>query len=190
MKSWTTLARRTVLHHDKFLTVELHTIALPDGSVLEDWPWLVMPEYVIVVPVTADGVFLCFRQTKYGVAGTTLAPVGGYLEPDERPLDAAKRELLEETGYTASSWRSLGSYTVDGNRGAGTAHLFLARDAEQVAAPDADDLEEQVLLRLSRDEVARALHDGAFKVLAWTAAVSLALGYEDERPVGEGNVAR
>lgn len=177
MKTWRTLGRRTVLDHDKFLAVEMHTIQLPDGQVIEDWPWLVMPDFVIVVPVTADGEVLCFRQTKYSVDGLTLAPVGGYLEPDEVPLAAAQRELLEETGYRASDWISLGDYAVDGNRGAGTAYLFLARGAQHVTAPDADDLETQELLCLSREAVEQALHDGEFKVLAWVAAISLSLPY-------------
>jgi ADP-ribose pyrophosphatase len=175
MKTWRTLGRRTVLEHDKFLTVEMHTIELPDGQVIENWPWLVMPDYVIVVPVTTDGEILCFRQNKYSVDGLTLAPVGGYLEPNEAPLVAAQRELLEETGYSASDWISLGDYAVDGNRGAGTAHLFLARGAQPVTAPDADDLETQELLRLSREAVEQALHEGKFKVLAWAAAISLSL---------------
>ena len=175
MKTWTTLARRIVLNHDKFLTVEMHTIQLPDGEVIEDWPWLVMPDYVIVVPITADGEILCFRQTKYSVDGLTLAPVGGYLEPGEAPLAAARRELLEETGYQAAEWRSLGDYAVDGNRGAGRAYLFLARGAKSVTPPDADDLEMQEILHLSPAVVSRALEAGEFKVLAWAAAVSLAL---------------
>ena len=175
MKTWTTLARRTVLDHDKFLTVEMHTIELPDGQVIENWPWLVMPDFVIVVPITDDGEVLCFRQTKYSVPGITLAPVGGYLEPGEVPLVAAKRELLEETGYRASDWISLGDYAVDGNRGAGTAYLFLARGVQRVTVPDADDLETQELLCLSREAVEQALYDGKFKVLAWAAAISLSL---------------
>lgn len=175
MQSWKTLSRQTVLEYSEFLTVESHTVELPDGQVISDWPWLVTPDYINVVAVTEIGEFICFRQTKYGVEGTSLAPVGGYLEADEDPLDTAKRELLEETGYESHSWLSLGSYTVDGNRGAGTAHLFLARDARRVAEPISDDLEEQQLLHLSRSEFEAALAAGEFKVLAWATIVALAL---------------
>lgn len=175
MQSWKTLSRQTVLEYSEFLTVESHTVELPDGQVISDWPWLVTPDYINVVAVTEIGEFICFRQTKYGVEGTSLAPVGGYLEADEDPLDTAKRELLEETGYESHSWLSLGSYTVDGNRGAGIAHLFLARDARRVAEPISDDLEEQQLLHLSRSEVEAALAAGEFKVLAWATIVALAL---------------
>jgi ADP-ribose pyrophosphatase len=129
--------------------------------------------------VTQDDKFLCLRQTKYSVEGTSLAPVGGYLEPGEDPLTAARRELLEETGYEAPDWISLGRYPVDGNRGAGTAYLFLAQGARRVTKANADDLEEQELLHLSRFEVEAALASGAFKLLPWTAAAALALLYLD-----------
>jgi len=175
MKPWTTLARRTILNHSKYLTVESHTVELPDGRVIEDWPWLITPDYVNVVAVTEEGLFPLFRQTKYAVEGISLAPVGGYLEPGEDPLAAARRELLEEMGYDAPDWTPLGQYAVDGNRGAGTAYLYLARGARQVAAPSSDDLEEQELLSLSRAEVEAALLAGEFKVLGWAAAIALAL---------------
>jgi len=175
MQPWKTVARTTVLKHSKWLTVENRTIELPDGRRLSEWPWVIMPEYVNVVAVTAEGLFICFRQTKYSVDGVTLAPVGGYLEEGEDPLAAARRELLEETGYESPEWKSLGAYPVDGNHGGGFAHLFLAQQARKIAAPRADDLEEQELLLLERAEVKSALDRGEFKVLSWTAAFAMAL---------------
>ena len=175
MQLWKTLSRRVVLDQGKFLTVESHTVELPDGRVIPDWPWVITPDYVNVIAVTEDGEFLCFRQTKYGVDGTSFAAVGGYIEPGEEPLTAARRELLEETGYEAPEWIDLGHYRVDGNRGAGTAYLFLARGARRVADADADDLEEQDLLHLSRSALEAALAAGEFKLLPWATAVALAL---------------
>lgn len=175
MQPWKTLTRQTLLECGRFLTVESHTVALPDGRIIEDWPWIITPDYINVTAVTVEGRFLCFRQTKYSVAGTSLAVVGGYLEPGEDPLTAAQRELREETGYAAPLWRDLGRYSVDGNRGAGAAHLFLAQNAVPVTEIHADDLEEQQLLLLSREELEAALTAGEFKSLPWAAAVSLAL---------------
>ena len=175
MQPWKTVSRRTILNHSRFLVVEEHTIELPDGRVISDWPWIISPDYIIVLAVTEDGEFLCFRQTKYGVDGTSLAPVGGYLEPGEDPLTAAQRELLEETGYEAPDWINLGQYRVGGNHGAGMAYLFLARGARRVAEINSDDLEEQELFPLTRSEIEAALAAGEFKVLAWTTAVALAL---------------
>jgi ADP-ribose pyrophosphatase len=159
----------------RFLQVEHHTVQLPDGRIIDEWPWVITPNYINVVAVTIAGEFLCFRQTKYAVDGMSLAIVGGYLEPDEEPLAAAQRELLEETGYQAPEWMALGNFAVDGNRGCGTAHLFLARNAVWTQPIHADDLEEQTLLHLTCQQVTDALHQGEFKVLAWTTAIALAL---------------
>lgn len=177
MENLRTLARRPLLTvgDGRFLTVESHIVAFPDGRVVEDWGWVITPDYINVIAVTEDGRFLCFRQPKYAVTGLSLSVTGGYIEAGEEPLAAAQRELLEETGYVAATWRSLGSYAVDGNRGAGTAHFFLATGARWQQPIDADDLEAQEFLLLERTEVEAALLAGEFKVLPWAASMALAL---------------
>jgi ADP-ribose pyrophosphatase len=177
LKPWRTRARRQVLQagDGRFLAVEYHIVELPDGEIIEEWPWIRSPSFVNVVAETTAGRFICFRQTKYAVKGITLAVPGGYLEPGEDPLEAVQRELLEETGYAAPEWTFLGEYAVDGNRGAGNAYLYLARGATWRQPADADDLEEQELLLLTQAEMSEALLRGDFRVLPWATAVSLAL---------------
>jgi len=175
MKPWKTKARKTILHNNPWLTVEHHTVELPDGRVISEWPWVKTPDYVNVVAVTEDDKFLCFRQVKYGIEGVTLSIVGGYINEGEEPLAAAQRELLEETGYESPDWLSLGSYLVDPNRGIATGHLFLARAVRYITPRDADDLEEQEMIILTRKQVEAALERGEIKVLAWAAAVAFAL---------------
>ncbi len=170
-----TLSRELILDMSPYMKIEKHRVGLPDGRVVEGWPWIISPDFVCVVVITREGKFLVFRQAKYSVHGSTLAPVGGYVEVGEEPLAAAKRELMEETGYKAPHWENLGQFAVDGNRGNGVAYFFLARDAVPVADPDADDLEEQEMLFLSRAEVEAAVARGAFKVLPWQAIMALAL---------------
>jgi ADP-ribose pyrophosphatase len=178
MQLWETISRQVILHHSKYLSVESHVIRLPSGAIINDWPWVVTPDFVNVVAVTVDGEFILFRQTKYSLNDVGLAPIGGYVDPGEFPLDAAVRELKEEAGYTSDTWTHLGSYPVDGNRGAGVAHLYLAVDAVKMhddAKTISDDLEEQEEVLLSRKEVMSAMKNKEFKVLPWAAAISLAL---------------
>lgn len=180
MQTWKTLARKHIVDFGKWLVVEDHTVELHDGRVIEHWPYIITPDYINVMVEREDGKFLFFRQTKYAIDGTSLAPVGGYLEPGEDPLIAAQREVLEELGYRAREWIALGAYRVDANRGAGIGNLFLARGAYRVQERHADDLEEQEVLTLTRAEVEVALERGEFKVLAWQANVALGLRYLDK----------
>ena len=175
MQQWKTRNKELVLDERPWLTVERHTVELPSGQVIPNWQWVTTPDYINVVAVTEDNKFICFNQVKYGLIGDTLAIVGGYLNEGEEPLKAAQRELREETGYESSDWQALGHYRVDPNRGMAIGHFFLARCARLVTTPIVDDLEEQHLLLLSRAEVEQALATEEFQVMAWTAAVALAL---------------
>lgn len=179
LRPWKTLSQKTILDYSKFLKVEEHAIQLPDGSIIPNWPWVIIPDAVIILAQTQEGKFLSFRQTKYATQGITLAPVGGMLESGEVPLAAAKRELREETGYEASQWVELGSYVTDPNRGVSTVHLFLAFGAYPAAEPASDDLEDQELILLDRSELAAALFQGKYQALMWTADIAMALLYID-----------
>jgi len=175
MTAWKARSRQTVLSQPPWLVIEQHEVELPDGRVIPNWPWVITPDYINLVVEMVSGEFLCFRQAKYGLPHGTLAIVGGYLQPGEDPLAAAQRELREETGCIAGEWISLGRYLVDPNRGMATGHLYLARRAHVVGDPIPDDLEEQIPVYLTCQELKAALNEGEIEVLAWAAAVSLAL---------------
>ena len=175
MKQWQTLDRTLVQRHNSFLSIEKHVVKLPDGRIIDDWPWVITPDYVNILARSREGYFLFFRQVKYAIEGTSLAPVGGYIDPGENPWTAAKRELLEETGYRAPQWCAAGKFLVDANRGCGQAFFFAADNAVRQQDPDADDLEEQTLLSLSQTEVQAAIQDRSIRILPWIAAVALCL---------------
>ncbi len=186
MEPWITQDRRVVFQPagGRYLTVEEHTVELPSGDTIDDWLWLITPDFVNVLVETADGRFACFRQTKYAVDGVTLAVVGGYIDPGEDPLTAAKREVGEELGMTATDWIDLGCYPLDGNRGAGLAYLYLARGA--VPAGElalSDDLEEQEIITLDRSDIDAALATHEFKSISWATTVALGLAHIDRAPL-------
>ena len=164
LTQWKTLSKKTLLDLGKFLKVEIHEVQLPDGTVIPDWSWLIGPDAAIVLAETVDKKYLCFHQVRYAIDGETLACIGGHVDQGEAPLAAAKRELLEETGYEASEWIDLGEYVAEPSRGLAKRYLFFARGAEKVGEVDSDDLEEQHLLNLTRDELEAASRNGEFKI--------------------------
>ena len=157
VRPWKTLARRTLLDRSPWLSVESHVVELPDGRVIEDWPWVISREFVTVAAVTERGRSSSSARRSTRSRGRRWGRWAGISTRESHPLDAARRELLEETGYEAEDWTPLGRFAVDGNRGCGVGHLFLAVGARKVAEPAADDLEEQELLSMTRDEVEAAL---------------------------------
>lgn len=70
-----------------------------DGTeLINDWLFLEEVPAVNVIVQTLEGHFIVFSQKKYAIPGETLSPVGGFIDPGESPLTAAKREVLEELG--------------------------------------------------------------------------------------------
>lgn len=67
------------------------------------------PDWVNCVATTDTGEVLLVEQYRFGVGALTLEPPGGTVEPAESPIEAAQRELLEETGYGGGDWSYLGS---------------------------------------------------------------------------------
>jgi len=136
---WKTVVKKPVMKRGRWMEVEEHHVELPDGKSIPDWAWIITPNFInVAVVARASSIasllpsssssahasstqahddefrWLMFRQPKYAVGlafnvGTTLAPVGGYIDGTEEPLAAAKRELMEEMGLEAPQWIHLGS---------------------------------------------------------------------------------
>ena len=180
MKPWKTLRSELVSDHAPRLRLERHEVELPDGQCIQDWMWVEVPDFVNVAVVDASGEYICFRQPKYAVPGITYAVVGGYVDAGETPEEAARREVEEEVGYQIDRLRYFGRYAMDGNRGCGVGHLFLAEGCTKVTEPVSDDLEEQELICLPSGEVKKLLLEGALGVAPWTATLALALLAREE----------
>jgi ADP-ribose pyrophosphatase len=133
------------------------------------------PEQAGVVAQTPDGRIIVERQYKHGIGRASLMLPGGALGDDEDALFAAQRELLEETGYVADEWKSLGSLVENANQGGATLHLFSAKNAHQVRRPESGDLEDIEILLMRPAEMIHAIHHGEVVVLGVVAAIALAL---------------
>lgn len=173
---WDVLSSETVLQHP-FLTIEMQTVRLPDGRVIEGWPIANARDYVMVVAQNEAGQLLILEGYKHGLGRSSWQVVGGYLERGEEPLAAAKRELLEEAGYASEDWQPLSTFVVDANRRMSTAHLFLALSVRPSIKMENDDIEQVALRWVSVAEVRRALYDGRVGIISSAVAIALALPF-------------
>ncbi len=148
----------------------------PGGGRARDFYVVEAPDWINVVPLTADGRVVMIRQYRVGADDVTLEIPGGMCDPGESPAAAALRELREETGYVADDLVPLGwvhpNPAIQGNR----CHSFLARGARRAGdpAPDAGEAFEVVTYRL--DEVPALIAGGAITHALVVAAFHLLAG--------------
>ena len=90
-------------------------------------------------------------------------------------MASAKRELLEETGYKANSWQSMGSYVPHGNYGCGRVQLFHASGAVRVCPPNSGDLEEMEVELADVETILSWIKTGRIQTLASVAAITLSV---------------
>ena len=115
---------------------------LPNGLVVEPYYVLEENEWVHVFALDDNNRLSLVRQYPYaGNAVCTELP-GGAVEGDEDPIDAAKRALMDETGYLAKHWRKLGVLFANHERQSNRIHTFLARELVQGGAQRLDSTED------------------------------------------------
>ena len=163
------LARRTLLER-RWISVHEDHVRLANGHEIEEFHVIGAPSWAGILAVTESDDVVLVRQYRHGITGESLELPAGVIETGEAPLDAAKRELLEETGYASERWEPIASVATEPSRHTVRAHFFCALDAKQVAAhsPDASEEIEIVLVPKSalielvlRGDVAHGVHIGA-----------------------------
>ena len=118
---------------------------------------------VNVVALTPDGEMLFVRQYRFGIEDYTLELPGGIVDAGEDPGSAARRELAEETGFTATDWSPLGKVASNPVFMDSYIHHWLAKNVQLTQDLVLDDGEEVETIRLSVAEARRMLFAGEFQ---------------------------
>jgi ADP-ribose pyrophosphatase len=134
----------------KLLTLKEDKVALPDGST-GTREYVLHQGAAMVIPLFKDGSVLLERQFRYPLRAHFLELPAGKIDPGEDPLATARRELLEETGYSAAQWRRLTTLYPCVGYSNERIELFLARDLKHEGHPG-EDGEFLECVRLTLDE--------------------------------------
>ena len=118
-------------------------------------------EWVNIVPITPRGEVVLVKQYRHGLKGFTVETPGGMVDRGETPMEAAGRELLEETGYRAAEIVPLGGVNPNPALFGNTLHAFLGRDVEKVAEVCNESTEETRVEVVSHEELRRLVSTGA-----------------------------
>ena len=149
---WKKLGARTVAHTRIFdvQSVDFHH---PLRAKPQDFIVIAAPDWVNVVALTPDGQLVLVRQFRYGTNDFSVEIPGGVMDAGEDPIAAGLRELREETGYTGTKARLLGSVHPNPAMQNNRCHLVLVEDARRSEQLDWDPDEEFEIMTKPVDEV-------------------------------------
>jgi 8-oxo-dGTP pyrophosphatase MutT (NUDIX family) len=150
------------LYKRPWLTSRREHVRLPTGAEIKDFYVLEYPEFCNVIAITKEGRFLMERQYRHALGRTSFELPCGVMENGEEPLEAIKRELLEETGYGGGEWRHLMDISANSSTMNNMTHCFLATGVEKISEPHLDATEELEVYLLSREKVWELLKTNQF----------------------------
>ncbi len=174
---WKTLSSRQVLD-TPYLKIRCEQIELPEGTILSDYYIIENRGWVGIVPITEDGHFIINKQYKHGIGLEVLEfPAGGIDQDEDDPLQAAQRELMEETGYSVAleNIEPLGQMIANPTSAVTRAWWFLARDVRKTGSQKVDPAEVIENVLVTPAELWQLMHRGQFCVQGQIAAAYMAL---------------
>lgn len=166
------------LVQDKWIDFRRVKYRMPDGSEFAPFYNYSRRDYVVIAARDTEGRFICVRQFRHGIRTcTTEFPAGGieregghdYALPSESTvktedaLEAARRELLEETGYVSDCWRHLITIPSNATIADNYAYVFAAEGCRKVAGLNLDDTEFLGDVLLTEGEIDDLIRQGGFQ---------------------------
>lgn len=166
-RPWKVLWSKKILSLGPWLNVRQEEVELPSGKTIPTWFVLEFPNWINVIAITKDGRFVMEDQYRHGLGETRYELVAGVIDPGETPLEAAKRELLEETGFGGGDWELFMTLSPNPSNHNNLSYTFLATGVEKMqeqAQEATEDIKvdifsrEQLMELLQEDGIIQALH--------------------------------
>ena len=171
---------------DKWIDFRRASYRFPDGTTFSPYYNYSRRSYVVIVASDAEGNYLCVRQYRHGIGEVTTEFVAGGIESStgreyitredtlsshENALEAAKRELEEETGYTSDEWEHLLTIPSAATIADNYAFIFRARNCRRTSEQHTDSTEFLRMEKHSAEEIEELIAAGRFQqamhVMAW-----------------------
>lgn len=158
--SWKTIKTEKIID-DYHVNIHKNKGELPDGAVIDDFYTVTIPDAAMVAAITDGGEIRLKKEFRYAIGEDVIeCPAGMFEENETDPLVVAKRELLEETGYTSDSWTYLGQTLESTSKLTNRMHLLLAANAVPTASQHLDPNEHVEVMKVRLDDAVKMVMDG------------------------------
>jgi len=143
-----------------WMTVRQDTVLLPNRRLIPDYYVLEYPDWVNIIAVTNQNDIVLERQYRHAIGKTAYELPGGIVEKGEEPLAAAKRELLEETGFDGGEWQLLMVGAPNPGTMNNLCYSYLAVGVDRISGQQLDSTEELTVHLFKRKDVLKLMYDG------------------------------
>jgi len=152
IEKWDILESKEIFS-SPFVTLKEEKLKRSDGKIIKHYYAIERPDVVYVVALTKDREIVLVYQYKNGIKDLVWELPAGFIEKDEKVEEAARRELLEETGYSSDRLTKIGSFSSSAGLARNTNYFFLAKNAEKASKQKLDENEEIEIKMYSFDKV-------------------------------------
>ena len=173
---WEEISTRHIIQNE-WIDFRESAYRFPDGSEFSPYYSYSRRDYVVIVAKDSDGNYICVRQFRQGIKKVTTEFVAGGIEREDKkeyrdkgndhfgedPLEAAKRELLEESGYISEEWRHLLTIPSNATIADNYAYIYEAKNCKKVAGQSLDETEFLNVELCSEDEIKELIEGGNFE---------------------------
>lgn len=164
-----------------WLTVRKDKIQLANGKINPAYYVLEYPDWINVIAETEDGKIIIEKQFRQGTKEISTEICSGVIEKYETPLQAAKRELKEETGYVSDEWRATSVLHPNSSTSNNSVHSFTCKNARKVSEQHLDETEDVIFELKDKKEVFEMLKDGIFNQTSGAAALWRYFYYQNKK---------
>jgi 8-oxo-dGTP pyrophosphatase MutT (NUDIX family) len=154
----------TYAFRDRWLSVRSDSVRLPGGKTLSPYHVVEVADWVNVVAISDAGNVILVEQYRHAVSRVLLEIPAGHVDPKEDREAAARRELLEETGYGDGAWHALGALHPVASRFANQVHSYLALGVRRIGEPLQEESENLTIREMPWTEFVAGLQSGKVRL--------------------------
>lgn len=152
MKRWETLDKKDIFC-DRWVSLHKSKVKLPNEVIIPDFYTVDISDAAAIIALTEDGKVVLKREYRYAYDKELIEiPAGTFECGEDDGLLVAKRELLEETGYTSDKWMYLGATIESSSKLTNVMHIYFADECKKISEQKLDETEEIEVLLVSLNE--------------------------------------
>ena len=151
-RKWEILSTEYLIRRP-WLTARRDHVKLPTGVENPEFYVLEYPDWVNVIAITREGEFVMIRQYRHGLGETRYELCAGVCDEGEDPIESARRELYEETGYGGGQWQLWMTISANPSTTTNLTYCYLATNVELMSTQQLEETEDITVHLLTEKEV-------------------------------------